>query len=830
MKLIKKHPRTASLPLIQHLIKRLEPYKTTDNDNEIDSQGKNKDTPDNEKSNNNSQHGEETDSQEEKKSAADNEKNDSGSQQENKYNKGYNLSHTDTVSTTIVYPQNASEIWNQSEMKKKDYLNVSDNITLIPREGHFIFIGRGSAEFNLVFNYSNIVITITSYLSIKENSSVDVKWDTDSGYFEIAGNGTFKMTNFYFNAGNVLMFSVSSLCIVGDGYILFSRQDDIGKLYLDRVSEVEDLFLDTSIENANVSMGGSLLFSSNSDAHNFSINWDKKSLSINGSFNNDLYIGVQNFYMLTPNFDIGVELLSLHHSLTFEFNDAGGSTGCIVSSHKLDMYNISLSYGSKSTFLDHVTVDGTLNVSLQITSNPDISADDGHISITGSAMMNVDTTFDLNGTVVELKGIFGVESVTDRIDIWWNKTRDYFHINCTSRFVARDLYIGIEPWLHIRMKSVTVSYGGYMTIITVGNEARIMFGAGATETIGKGFDCELSLENYSLSLGVENIYLLSTTVFYAVEKGDERYIYIGSGVSLVLQGLDITFSEFTVRAEGLAIEGSLEASYDVTTYNLSLHAMGAARLVDLYVGTRPPADENERTYIESAYLSMVAEVNILVEGNVTEIFVAGGGVLQAGYSPLGPFSISIVGYVHMTWYMEEARAYGEFGFMSGVRIAGINVRVDGTGYFVMENETFQVWSSGHIHISGGGCIYFSIDNLRIIVPFHFHADGVYGAYAEINFATGDFYAAVGGALLVCVFIDDVYIKGENIDIDSPDWSKLGITQNSLLYFIHIKAKKIDVHLHSKPYETGFAFMIGFAFAVAGNLFGESISDTDAGFG
>ncbi|MCD6236740.1 MAG: hypothetical protein J7K13_02155, partial [Thermoplasmata archaeon] len=782
VKLKERNPKLGSLPFFERLLNVLNPF---DDMKYRDTQSS--ETDDQEEINDSSGNNNENNVQN------DDSNSDNGQQStdSDSTNRG-NGENNDGNSINYVYPSLSDPSEEVSIMSEKDSLNVSDNATLIPKKGHFTFIGHGNIDLNLVFNLNGTIVVVTGHLYIGPNTgTVDILWNVKQGYFEMTGNGTFRVTDFYFNVNNSLIFMAASLEISANGHVLINRADSNGELYLDGVVDVSSLSFDVGVEQTNFSIGGSLSFSGNADAHELHVSWWNEGFSLNGSFDENSRLDIDDFHVTTPQFSIATNLITLYTSAEFNFESIDGNTICIISADHLEISGLDVLYGNKTTHLDTITVTGTLSIVLHIDPNSYVSTENGHITISGNAMMSINTTVNINGTVVAIKGEFSVESAYDSIDIWWNKTTGYFLMNCTSILKVGDFYLDINgTWLQMQLENLILNPGAYIKIDNE-NGTKLMIGGGSVNL--RGLVLRATLQNSSISLRLDSLHFDLSGYLEVIAGEEETKLSANTvfGHSLTMQDLQLSVAGFSVSAGGIALDGFWEIVSDGE--NISLDVMGDLKVSELsaYIVT-----ENETSpLIEMDFLDILGEAGLTVGGGILEAWVYGGGYIKAGASVMGPFSLALLGDAHIVMYLETGEIYGEFGFAGSVLIMGLSVGFDGEGTFNLVNSSLQISVTGHFRTYVPVGISFHIDNLIITVHGGANVIGEYSAYVLMNLRTGDIYAAVNVGISILASITHIRIYGEDINIDEHDWEDFGISEDSDLYFLKIHVGSIDINVN-----------------------------------
>ncbi|MEF8879144.1 MAG: PKD domain-containing protein [Candidatus Thermoplasmatota archaeon] len=125
-----------------------------------------------------------------------------------------------------------------------------------------------------------------------------------------------------------------------------------------------------------------------------------------------------------------------------EYLDSGLTNGHTYS-YRVSAVDAAGNEGEKSD-----SVSGTPTES---TEDATVMPESGHIAIGGNGYLQVNTTLDINGTLVTLNGTVFLQTGTEFIHIWWNTTTGFFKINATGftqddseEFDLIDFYLKIE--------------------------------------------------------------------------------------------------------------------------------------------------------------------------------------------------------------------------------------------------------------------------------------------------------------------------------------------------------------------------------------------------
>ena len=437
----------------------------------------------------------------------------------------------------------------------------------------------------------------------------------------MTGNGSFKITDFYFSANDKIVFTAEKLEVSADGHVLVNKADSNGEISIDGIIDVSNISFDIDVHQTNLSVGGDLSFSGGGVADNLYISWGNDNLTLDGSFDGSSILSIKDFYIITPQFSVIADTITLHSSTSFVFEKTDGNDVCVVTSDYLEINGLNIVYGNETISLDTITVTGTLNIALHLDQSSYVSAEDGHIAISGNTIMNIDTTININGTTVTIKGIFIVKSTHDAINIWWNKTEGYFSINCTSILNGGNLYLDINgsSLLSMHWKRFVLNPGVEVRAYTK-NGTRFVIGGGAVDI--RGLTATIRLQNASFFLRANSFYLDFNGYMELIRNGNETKLSANTvfGYGLSIHGLDVSVAGFEVHFDALALDGFWEITSDGG--NISTDVMGDVRILGLKATT-------DSTSIGTVYLNMSSE-----DWSYNNVWTSTGGVSLTEY-PIG---------------------------------------------------------------------------------------------------------------------------------------------------------------------------------------------------
>ena len=732
-----------------------------------------------------------------------------------------------------------------SLVEPQDSINVSDNMSAIPNEGHLLFMGYGYAEVDLAFSIGGTAVALNGWLYLSgsggTSSMLEIFWNVSQGYLEITADGYFELIDFVFTAesqDNQISFSIDLIRLIGDSYILLDQESSTGSLTFDGILELGGISFDLNLGNVmgyNVSFSGNFDFSEAvGQAQNLEILWNESGLSANGSFSldyeiqiHDLLFTVDDLALLGDPQDLVITIDSIifyQSGVSFDFEETDDDTAlCRVYGRHLEITDIAVIFGEYSGYIDGVEIDRVLNLALYISSDSYVTAEDGYISISGHIAMGVDRVIDIGGTIIHIRGIFVMESFDDSLDIRWNKTEGYLRINSSSRVCMNDFHLDFDDsWVDINWGKLVLNPNAALTIektvisktnyegnTTYANQTRILFEGGIAQVTD--ISVEVVTEDVLFSIG--SIQLMH---FEQNNNGYFEIIFakntvIGVTANLAL-GESLVLKDFFIYVESI-----VGASFDVLTVSgywsldvdentMSFNTNGFIQLVNAGIGLGVVG-------ISLPYFYMEGSCYMVMGDGQAEFWVDVNGELGIGVSGFGisaGFGIRIMGYVHMIWNLETGEIYGEYayvvtadGYVSigiaiipGLSISGISVSagIEGSGNFTITDGNFSMQFGGYFAVNIGLGVRFQLDNLVIGARVSISVAGFYSAYVNANLRTGEISmgGSAWGFAVLCVH--DIRAFGDDINIDYHDYQDLGISEEHWIYSLSFHVGDFDASI------------------------------------
>ncbi|HEC94537.1 MAG TPA: hypothetical protein ENI45_01055, partial [Thermoplasmatales archaeon] len=636
----------------------------------------------------------------------------------------------------------------------------------IPESGHMQISGNISIEIpNGMLEIDNHTILLSGMFYLEsENDTVDIWWNISRGFFKINGSRHFEIENLYFDVDGKLVVTLSSLIIIdAQGYFTIDRFGDEGGLFFNGVRELEGLSVDIDVQRGSVTLSGSFDLSTISQAKDLRIYWGKDGFSTGGSYNGETHLDIHDFHLVYSDFDVYAGLVSFYSSADFKFTESDETTLCSIFSDDLRISDLYLRYGDKSLFVNSVEVHGVLNLTLHIDGTGDeyVTATAGHITITGNTVMNIDTVVDINGTVVELRGSFMVETSSDSIEIWWNTTQGFLKITSTSVSILGEFHVSIEKdWLELNLGNIVMDSGASITLDRVNGHSHLKFDGVVSL---RGFTLNGDIKGNSIDLYVGSIYFgANGNVDLFWNNGTSNvtaYAHCDYGLTIH----DISFSAAGISGEisVISLQGNWRLEYN--TDHLLFTLSGSIKISGFSLAMS--SEDAGVSEIRISYLSASGSVKILVKGGIIELWLSGGSSLSIGKSPVGPVSLAAGGRLHAIIDLTTGEIHGDFGFGGWVTLMGIAAVFSGHGYFYLEGDWFRVRMFMSIYATLSMKFCFHIQNISIFVDVWAEAWASAWAAVDINIRTGEMNIRYGfGINSVHAVVSGIYGEGTNVSI------------------------------------------------------------------
>ena len=134
--------------------------------------------------------------------------------------------------------------------------------------------------------------------------------------------------------------------------------------------------------------------------------------------------------------------------------------------------------------------------------NATIVPESGHILIVGSGYIQLNTTLNINGTLVTLNGLVYLNSTISYLHIWWNLTTGFLKINTSSESTdEEDDFKLIDFSLEIKDSDGTLAF--YFNFISMYGESCIELNNNA-QTGSLSFDGNLKIGSINGIININN--------------------------------------------------------------------------------------------------------------------------------------------------------------------------------------------------------------------------------------------------------------------------------------------------------------------------------------
>ncbi|RLF57441.1 MAG: hypothetical protein DRN25_06545, partial [Thermoplasmata archaeon] len=675
--------------------------------------------------------------------------------------------------------------------KKKDSINLTESLQMIPSNGRIRFVGEGDANFSFTFDFNGTIVTLNGRIHIGPGiGEVDICWNISQGYFEIHGNGSFVLSGTYICIEDWLTFRIGTLA--GDtggeeiGLTLMER-GAAGDIHLNGLFTIQNISLQISSKK----LALSLSLNGTHEADNITISWGENGLHISGSHSGSTVLEMPKFSLRTSLFSISAANMVLMTNSEIQFVEEENRVLCAIHG-ELYIGLIGVMYGGYTTSVRDITVKGDLNLEMHISSNS-VDVDERHITITGSFYVNIDTTFSINGVEVDIKGEFFFETEGGRIDIWVYENSGMVCINATSKSTIEGFYLGVNE-KHLQISA---------------DEIYFFAGKGYIETSSSSLRLAGGIEVRNFMVDTKDIHFKTSSMYLGgyidISSGEEKIVSFSTQAGFSALGLELTIQDYILKADGLSIYAQASGWGEfISTFhakNLSFNFSGYFAAFNISAGSLDSAP-----FIGAAYVGVVGDAWVELREGLVEFRVNAGGYLIVGGSPLGPVSIMITGWVHGILDLEKKEMWGEFGANAVIAMPNINlgstdgssqihaalmVTISGEGEFHMTSTYLEANISGSFSFGGRFGFQFAIGGMNIAGGGGFSGGGTYDAYIYINFSTGEVYAGGSGGGIGVVWIEWIKVWGE--DVNLPDVPPEGYTAGEKVPEWSLHIDSIDIY-------------------------------------
>ncbi len=692
-----------------------------------------------------------------------------------------NRQNTLDESSTVTKEKNSNVLSIMDD--SGDNTSNDGDIVVIPQSGSFMFMGQGSMDLDLAMDVNGTIVTIISQVFIGPDTSyVEVSWNVSNGHLEISSDGYFEFTELYLNIADTIILEVDSLIIDSDGYLLIDDTGNYGDISFNGVYELSGLNLDINNGMSNLTLSGSLDFSQSAVLDDLIISWGEDGFSADGSYFADSNLIINNFLLGYNGYFVKVQSIDIHGSTDFEFNEIDDTTVmCAISSTYLQITQISIAYQDESTkdsnsfsySIDSITVNGGTTITLQVTDPDDyVTAEAGHIILSGNMIMSLNTVVELEDTTVEIQGDFITNgyNLNSGVEIWWNKTAGFFKIQSNSgSFKIFDLSISIDgTWVNFEVSKLNLGSDTQITIEQIGDYTNLQYQGSKTKVRGLSF--EGNIQGSYLSLNIGSIYSQTQGTCYLNATWStngsqlpvivEAYASQDAGISIT--GIDITYDDFSGSIGGLFLFGTWELEYN--TERLWFKIDGSVQFIGYTIGVAPQDDSPVVSMpgpaIQVDYLYVDGILEMELHHQIIDITLSlDDATLVMGASPLGGFSISITGNAHVVINLVDGTFYGDFGVGGSATIMGLQVAfsVDGDFYGYIQGDSLGFYLSLDAFAHTYMPISMEILGININLGLGVSVAASCTVEVLVNFSTGQidvFYSCIA-AITVNVNIQDI---------------------------------------------------------------------------
>ena len=644
------------------------------------------------------------------------------------------------------------------------------DIVIIPTAGSFLFMGQGNMDLDLAMDINGTTVTIISQVYIGPNTGyVEIMWNLSQGYLEIDTDGYFEFSDFYLNVDDVIILELGGIIMDSDGYLLIDDNANTGSMSFDGIYELSGFSLEISNGMANFTLSGSLDLSQSAILDNLTISWGEDGFSANGSYFADSTLTINDFFISYNVFNVLVETITIYGPTAFIFEEIDTATIlCSVSTTTLDVENLYINYKSEDSyayFVENFVITGQTLLNLQIV-NPDdyINSEEGHLSISGSMFVSIDTVLEIDGTTVEIEGDFLLGGFgnygfgnSNSVEFWWNKSEGYFKMESRGGISkVFDLSIGIDgSWIYFGCSAISLESDTHIVIEKSGDNAVLQYQGSKTKIRGVYFHG--SIQGTFITLNIGSIFSQTNGACYVNatwnnETGQPLIVeaWATKDTGIAITNIEVDHPDIAnIYVGDLFLFGSWELKYcpDYIRFKLNGTAQFTGFMIarcdyimDMQTGE---VDTILDPIVDLGYVFVDGITIIEIYGSIVEITLEDvDASFGMGAGPIGEFSVRIFGGAHVIWNIAEGKVHGSFwgggsaqlGF--GSMPLFVTFQVDGS--FVLENNHLMIEVSVDLDISTQMDMrIYQIFGLVFGVDISAHISGGCSVVVDIDILTGN---------------------------------------------------------------------------------------------
>lgn len=369
------------------------------------------------------------------------------------------------------------------------------------------------------------------------------------------------------------------------------------------------------------------------------------------------------------------------------------------------------------------------------------AVESGHISIGGALEVEVDGTFNINGTEVTLEGQFYLDTKNGTVDIWWNTTRGYFKMNGSCAFRVEDLHFSAENKLTFDVDSLSMDAKGYVEVDQSGKTGNLLIdGTGNIQGLSFDIDVNENETKFSGNLELSGCAVLDNFMLSWGESGFSAGGSINGDVIVNLTNFLLSSQNFTVTAGKISLSASLDLEFmeNGEIVLCSISSAGAS-IENLYVKYGEHGTTLDHIDIEGVLvidLEMIISGEEYLQSEEGHISVSGNTVMNVSVvTNVNGTNITLIGLFHLNTGEDSVDIW--WNTTQGY------LKVNGSGYFSVEKffisiEDMGILSLDKLTLDAGGCLIVNESGAEgnVYVRGLFYLEGLKIAM-DVNTGTND---------------------------------------------------------------------------------------------
>jgi len=516
----------------------------------------------------------------------------------------------------------------------------NDDVEIFPEAGHIRIRGNGTLIINTTLDIERKwLVKLQGKLFLSTDAeAIHIWWNLSTGFLKINassfsqdGSPYFTLEDFLIeikenNTGdeNKITFTVGSLSIDASACIILNQNLTEGSVDFSGIFELSNFnFSVSSFEYNNATISGTVSLSAGLEG-DLSIEWSETDFTIDGVISGELYLDILDFSLIHSNFSFEADRIKLYGRLSVDFTDIGSSVFVTLSSQHVEITALSIKFGDYFISDASLVVDGTIQLVLQIVDIGEeyIFGEEGHITISGNAKIDISAYLNLNGTDVYLVGNFTLETASEQVDIWWDVEEGYVKVDGTAKFTADNFHLHVEDIMNIDISHLLLDAGAYIYLKKNLTSGHIdIEGTFELELFSISSDMDNDLIQFSgeidlsvavtgrlniiwseenvkidcaltagLGLTIKNLYFSNENISASVDllrfniqgylnikfnkNNEELNVEIsGVGVEIEVNELNLVSPDFSITTEYLFAKGAISGSfYDLSNFEITADA------------------------------------------------------------------------------------------------------------------------------------------------------------------------------------------------------------------------------------------------------------------